>query len=291
MKKIILKLCIVSSLIFTMVSCDQNDIETFNETYDAIRFPVFSTLSLTEKTGYDSGSKSFIASFSFIDTPFVTDTILNLPIMLIGKTAETDRIVSYKVDAEKTTAPEEEYKVLDAVIPANSFEGYIRVQLMNSEELNDTTYQLALTLQPSNELSVGPSAYLNATVSWNNAIPMPPHNNLRRTYNMLINSSLNFVSTSIANYSPNAMKAIVAATGWNDWDDYEKYGANYNNATTYGAYKYLPRYTVIYTDNSYKSYALKLANYIKAYNEAHPDAPLRHDAGGLKGELIVARSY
>jgi hypothetical protein len=127
-------------------------------------------------------------------------------------------------------------------------------------------------------------------LSWNNAIPMPTNSNFIRTYNMLIKSSLSFISTSTSNYSPNALKAIVAALGWNDWDDYSVHGSKYNSPAT-GSYKYLPRYTWIYIDNSYKSYALKLADYINSYNTAHPEAPLRHDAGALKGQLIEARSY
>lgn len=99
-----------------------------------------------------------------------------------------------------------------------------------------------------------------------------------------------FVSTSKACYSPNAMRAIVGATGWDDWDSYEVHGAKYNNPTKYKSYKYLPLYTWIYADNSYKGYAAKLKDWLKAYEESH-GAPLLHDAGSLKGKPVQAREF
>jgi hypothetical protein len=286
MKKIAISFWVLTALLFVTVSCETDDIGFYNEEYNSVRFPI-STLFSWEPSGYDAGV--FFAAYSFIETPFIDDAIYDLPVMLIGQQSNVERKVSYRIDEEKSTAPAGSYNILGAVIPPDTTVGYIRVQIFNREELNDTTYQLSLILQESDQLSLGLEC-VNAILSWNNSIPMPSHNNLRRTYNMLIKSSLNFISTSTANYSPNALKAIVAALGWNDWDDQEKHGAKYNSAT-YGSYKYLPRYNMIYTDNSYKAYAFKLANYIKAYNEANPDALLRHDAGGLKGELIEARSY
>lgn len=290
MKKIFIKFWILTALFLVTVSCETDEIGLYKEGYDAVRFPV-SSLVTSEPAGYNFQAGMFLAAYSFIETPFINDTIYDLPVMLIGHTSNQERIISYHIDEEKSTAPAGSYNILKAVIPPATTVGYIRIQLYNREELNDTTYQLYLTLQESERLSIGPKEYLNAMLSWNNAIPMPTNSNFVRTYNMLIGSSLNFISTSNANYSPSALKAIVAALGWTDWDNQEKHGAKYNPPGTYGSYKYLPRYNMIYNDNSYKSYALKLADYIKAYNEANSDAPLRHDAGGLQGQLIVARTY
>lgn len=289
MKKIFINFCLVMGLLIGFSSCETDDIGYYKEGYDAVRFPA-TTLYGLERAGYNSESQLFLASFSFIDSPFVSDTIYRLPVILIGNKSNVDRSISYRIDEEKSNAPADAYKILEAVIPADTTVGYIHVQLMNRQELNDTTYQLYLTLEGTNELSKGPKEYITAMLSWNNAIPMPTNTNFIRTYNMLIQSSLNFVATSTANYSPNALKAIVAALGWNDWDDINVHGNKYN-APSVGSYKYLPRYTWIYSDNSYKSYALKLKDYLNAYNAVHPDAPLKHDAGGLKGQLIEARSY
>jgi len=289
MKRIFINFWIIIGLLIVVNSCETDDIGYYKEGYDAVRFPATS-LEFTEPVGYNSESGLFLAVCSFIDSPFATDTIYELPVMLIGHTSNVDRTISYRIDEEKTNAPAGSYEIVDAVLPADSTVGFIRIQLLNREELNDTTYQVYLTLEGTSELSRGPVEYSSAMLSWNNAIPMPTNTNFIRTYNMLIKSSLSFVSTSTSNYSPNALKAIVAALGWNDWDDINVHGSKYNSPAT-GSYKYLPRYVWIYSDSSYKSYALKLADYISAYNASHPDAPLKHDAGNLKGELIEARSY
>lgn len=289
MKKIFIKFCLIMSLMIGFNSCDTDDIGYFKEGYDAVRFPS-TTLYGLERAGYNSESQLFLAAFSFIDSPFVSDTIYHIPVMLIGNKSNVDRTISYRIDTEKSNAPADAYKILKAVIPADTTVGYIQVQLMNREELNDTTYQLFITLEGTSELNKGPKEYTTAMLSWNNAIPMPTNTNLIRSYNMLIHSSLAFTSTSTANFSPNALKAIVVALGWNDWDDIEVHGSQYNGPTLEN-YKYLPRYVWIYNDGSYKSYALKLQDYLDAYNAEHPNAPLMHDAGGLKGQLIQARSY
>ena len=289
MKKIFINFWIIIGLLIVVNSCETDGIGFYKEGYDAVRFPVTSLVG-TEPAGYNSESGLFLAAFSFIDSPFASDTIYELPVMLIGHTSTVDRAISYRIDEEKTNAPAGSYEILEAVLPADSTVGFIYIQLMNREELNDTTYQVYLTLEGTSELSSGPKEYTAAMLSWNNAIPMPTNSNFIRTYNMLIESSLSFISTSTSNYSPNALKAIVAALGWNDWDDFEVHGSKYN-APSLGSYKYLPRYIWIYNDSSYKSYALKLADYLNAYNAAHPDAPLKHDAGNLKGQLIEARSY
>jgi hypothetical protein len=280
---------IMAIVAIAFTNCSKDDINYYQSSYNAVRFP--GEFYLIDAKGYDSDMSLFYASYSFIDNAFATSKEYDLPVILIGNKSNTDRTVAYTIDTKKTTAPAGSYEILKAVILADSIKGYIRVKLNNVEELQNATYELYLSLKASDSLNVGPNEYLQAVIQWNNMIPAPTNANHIRSYNMLIKSSLNFVSTSLANYSPRALKAIVNALGWDDWNDYSIHGIYYNNPTTYGGYKYLPRYNWIYSDNSYKSYALKLSDYIKAYNEAHPSAPLTHDAGALKGSPIEARSY
>ncbi len=288
MKKNIYKLVFFLFSCCILASCEKDEIKFYDDEHSAVRFPV-SSLSNAEPVGYENQTQQFIAALSFIENPFATDTIYDLPVMLIGKTTDYDRKISFKIN-DISTAPSGSYEILDAVIPAGEIKGYIRFKLYNLEALNLETYIVSLQLETSDALHVGPAQYLNAYFSWNNSIPAPTNSNHIRTYNMLIDSPLSFIATSNAHYSPNALKAIVTALGWTDWDNYEKYGSKYNSAT-YGSYKYLPRYNMIYTDNSYKSYALKLKTYVDEYNAQHPTEPLVHDAGTQKGQPIVVRTY
>jgi|WetSurMetagenome_2_1015567.scaffolds.fasta_scaffold00696_10 hypothetical protein len=289
MKKKLINAGLMIVIAVIAISCQKDDINSFNDSYDAVRFPS-NYLNLSETNGYDINYDIFRASYSFIADPFDSCKVYDLPVMLIGKKKSANRTIAYTIDNNKSNAPADSYEIMEAIIPSDSLSGYIRIKLRNLEILQDSTYELYINLKTSDSLAVGPYAYTHAVLQWNNEIPAPSSSQHIRTYNMLINSSISFVSTSLANYSPNALKAIVTALGWDDWDSYAIHSAKYNSAV-YGSYKYLPRYSVIYGDGSYKSYALKFAAYIKAYNESHPNSPLTHDAGALKGQLIEARSY
>lgn len=288
MKKIRLKNIWFVLLAVCMTGCEKSDIPYYNDKYDAVRFPAGQDYG--EPAGYNTGTQIFYASYSFIDNIDAESFTYNLPVMLIGNISATDRFVSYAIDTEKSTAPKESYEVIESMIPANEKMGYIQIKLHNTEVLNEMTYELHITLNGYKNLGAGPKEFTKAYLTWDNKIPAPTNANHIRTYNMLIKGQANFISTSKNNYSPNALKVITNALGWNDWDDASVHGIQANNAN-FGFYKYLPRYSWIYTDNSYRAFAAKTGEYIKAYNKAHPDAPLLHDSGLDKGKPIEARSY
>lgn len=265
--------------------CEKSEIPYYDSTHDAIRFPA-SSLSSSETSGYDSSTGLFHASYSFVEDPFAEYTLYDVPLVLVGNRAGYDRKINYSVDTGRSSAPAGTYEILESVVPADSHTGYIRMKLYNAEELDEEVYELYIALKESEGLSLAPEEYTSAAISWNNMIPAPVLAAQIRTYNYLIASPGSYNSTSIAYYSPNALRAIVDALGWNDWDDYDVHGVRYNS----NGYKYLPRSTVL-PANAYKSYAIKLGIYIKAYNEAHPDTPLLHNAGELKGQPVEARSY
>jgi hypothetical protein len=110
---------------------------------------------------------------------------------------------------------------------------------------------------------------------------------------MLIQSPLSFSSPSISYYSPNALKTIIAAFNWNDWDNpdaHPEYPAAYKRYFTQANYKYLPHYILLNIEQSYSSFATQLGKYIEEYNSTH-GTPLLHDAGTLLGQPIEARKY
>lgn len=285
--KITHKIVFALAIACTLSACSKDEIDTYDESKDAVRF-VSDDASRAEKavggSAYSLDDNILYETFSFLDAPDAEYHDFDIRLALIGKTTDEDRDVS--VSTEGSTAPDSTFQILKAVIPADSIYGYVRVRLRNVAELSDSTYKLSLTIQGNDKLAVGPKKYIKAQLSWNNQIPAPTSSNYIRSYNMLVSGMRSMVSTSLAAYSPNALRAIVAAMGWNDWDDYSVHGARYNR----DGYKYLPRYSWIYVDNSYKGYAAKLADWLKKYEQEH-GAPLLHDAGALKGKPVQARTF
>ncbi len=290
MKKIYSILALGIVLLFS--ACSKDDIDTYQEDKASVRF-LSTTLCREEAelggNAYSSADQAVFVSYSFLENQMASYEEYDIPVALIGKTSTEDRKISYSI-LETSTAPEGSYEVMDAVIPANSIYGYIRVKLYNLSDLSEQTYELDFKIEGNDQLAAGPKAYLTAHLSWNNQIPEPPHNNLVRSYNLLVKGMASMVSTSKACYSPNAMKAIVAATGWDDWDDVSVHGSQANVAAAYQHYKYLPNYAWIYIDQSYLGYQAKLHDWLKKYEE-ETGSPLLHDAGSLKGKPVEARGY
>ena len=282
------KLLLLGMLAAGITACGDAEIMTYDAQYDAVRFTGASPQD-TLNMAFSSTDRCSYMNYSFIETPFAESTEYAIPVFLIGKPAASDRTVAYRIDPEKTTAPEGSYEILSASIPAGKSMGAIKVRLLNAEELSSTTYTLRFQLQESEELRLGPCPHLTSELSWNNSIPAPTNTNIIRSYNMLIAGQASFVSTSPSCISSNALKAIYAATGWDDWDDPTKHTIH-NGSETYGYYKYLPRYQAIYTGDAYKAYTKVVADYLEQYREEHGEA-LLHDSGSLQGEPVTARTY
>jgi len=280
------------SIVLFFSACSKDDIDTYQESKSSVRFLSTSLCRAEADLGgnaYSSVDQAVFVNYSFLDNPMDSYHEYDIPVALIGKTSQEDRKIGYAIQ-ETSTAPEDAYEIVDAVIPADSLYGYIRVKLLNKAELGEQTYQLDLKIVGNEQLAAGPKAYLTAHLSWNNQIPEPPHNNLVRSYNLLIKGMAAPTSTSKACYSPNAMKAIVAALGWDDWDDVSVHGSQANTSAAYKHYKYLPNYAWIFIDNSYLGYQAKLNDWLKEYKEK-TGSPLLHDAGSLIGKPVEARNY
>lgn len=287
MKNTIITFGLFAALFST--ACGDAAIENYDADYDAVRFTAGMGTFSDQEAAFDTETDFSYFSYSFLDTPFVKDYEFDIPVYLVGKPAPEDRTFAWEILPEQTTAPKGSYEVVASVIPANAIRGYLRVRIDNADELNDMSYTVGFRLVANEQLKVGQARYLRTQLTWHNSIPYPPHNNLRRTYNMLIAGEANYIATSAAQISPNGLKAIVAATGWDDWDDSSKHQI-YNNEAIYQSYKYLPRYNALVTGDLYKAYALMLQDYLDAY-KAEYGKELLHNAGAQAGQPIKARTY
>lgn len=271
-------------------ACGDESIETYDPAYDAVRFTGAGGKADPDFSAFDSETKTSYYNYSFLETPFEKSCEFDIPVYLIGMPAAEDRTFGWVIDAEQTTAPAESFRVISAVIPAGEVRGCLRVVIDNTEELTETSYTAAFKLVENEVLRVERGNYVRTQLTWNNSIPFPMNNNLRRSYNMLIAGEKSYISTSAAQISANGLRAIVAATGWNDWDDPTKHKIH-NASATYGYYKYLPRYQALVTNELYKAYTLMLRDYLEAYKAEHDGEPLLHDSGAQVGQPIQARTY
>ena len=285
MKKI-LNIMLLAAAAVAATSCGDASIPVFNSDYNAVRFTGIA--GDPDYASYNSADRLSYYNFSFVEAPEATEYVYNIPVYISGMVSDKDSVVNFEVDAENTTAPEGSFEVVSAMIPAGERIGAIAVRIFRTEELFEQSYTLALHLLPSDDLQTSDSRYLDTRFTWNSVIPFPPNNNYNRTYNLIIKTPVAETSTSAVYISANALLAIVAATGWDDWDTPENHPDFPSTSATYWAYKYLPHYAVVYTSGAYKAYSLKVSKYLEQYEREHGE-PLLHDSGTLAGEPVEAR--
>lgn len=272
-------LLIIALALMVTVGCKKDDIMLFDLDDPGVQFPGLGD-GATYK-GYNSGNKTYYISESFINVPLTQDLyIVDFPIKVSGDSSETDRAVSYKIIADETTATQDQYSIVEAVIPKGKQYGYIRFELKRNPALDEQMVAVAIELTDSKDLKVGSNEYKKGILQWSNMLPMFPMSSFyTRTYNMLILTPLSKLSTSVSYYSPNAHKAVIDALQWpvTYWPRYSNSLADPSTGTStiLGAY---------YTD----LYAQKLKAYLDAYETAN-GSRLKHNAGTDNGKEIQAR--
>ena len=72
------------------------------------------------------------------DRPLKNDSIIKIPIKLMGRVSETDRAVKVVMIPEESTATEgEDIEILSAYLPANSIFGNVEVRLKRTEAVDN----------------------------------------------------------------------------------------------------------------------------------------------------------
>lgn len=314
MKTQINKLLFAIGLSIVAGACGKENIPTYDNTYNAIRFLDLDEIAKffdreeidrqDQTFNYYGNDSLFQTTYSFISDPMASSKEMFMPVIVTGKAADYDRKIAYRVIEEKTTAPTDSYEITGAVIPAGALYGFLRVNVKNAPELADQSYLLQIKLQASDEMMLGPEDLLKGQFSWNADLPPIPMNaNYTASFNLLIQSPVASTSTTAAYYNISAHKVILAATGWDFWDDRTKAMKKYGTPGAIGyyatyKYPYMPRRNFLMQGDYNKVFAAKIADYIEAYNKEHPEAPLLHDAGidpdkpnPLAGQPIEARKY
>lgn len=282
-----INLWVLLLLVFSISGCKKSEIPEFDKAYSSVRFPVESHDN-KEPAGYNDVDKLFVVSHSFVAMPDSPYFHVDIPVMLVGPTEDRDRIIPVEVLKDETTATAEEYQIVSAIMKAKEYQGKIRVKLVNVPRLKEEDLRIRLRLGSNDFFSGSVKNYGDAIVYFGTKVPAPTFTEHIYTYNRLIKGDENSYSSSLDYYSPEAMLVIVRALKWTDWDSKEVHGNDYNG-DKYGKYKYLPRYGYVSQNNRALAIVKILEEYIQKYNREHPDAPLVHDDGKLKGQKIEAR--
>ena len=200
-------------------------------------------------------------SYSFLDYPGKEVDTIKCPIQIFGKASDVDRVVKAELVADDTskvnTAPEELYRVLDGIVPANEQLGYVAVELKNTDDLKDTVYVFHIRVVPSDEFE---------DVTYNNRI-------VKRQ----------FTAREIQPANWNAYLRYF-------WGDYStRWWQFIKEATERTSIPYWPgnadKETWWMSDGEFEALQVVVKRELKRYNETH-DTPLTHDDGTSKGKAV-----
>jgi len=125
------------------------------------------------KAGILDGRDSMTLSFAVMTETTMSDTI-ELPLRIVGQPVNYDRQVQVGVDAEKSTANPNAYKLLSAVVPADSYEGTMRIRVDRTEELREQEVKIWLRLEETADFKVGPYELSSYLIKVNDFLSRPP---------------------------------------------------------------------------------------------------------------------
>lgn len=124
------------------------------------------------KNGIDEGRDSLTVSFAVKNETVSSDTI-ELPLRILGHLSNQDREVKYGIIEGETTADPANYDLLPAVIPANSYEGVLRLKVNKTESLKTKEAKIWITLLDSDEFRVGPKEQMTYLIKINDYLTKP----------------------------------------------------------------------------------------------------------------------
>lgn len=148
------------------VACQENEMTGF-ENDGAVYFQLNANY-------WTEVADSIVYSFAGKD---VTEYTVNLQVDLMGEAVDWDREVRVSIDPELTTAEEStHYRALETsyVLPAGAYTMQIPVTILGTDPRMETqAFQLAIRLEPSDDLGLGLSQRTLARIQFSSMLTMP----------------------------------------------------------------------------------------------------------------------
>lgn len=137
-----------SNVFFSLTRWKVSQGTSFGATY-SLEYPLAGRVYTEEWTGIRTSRDSINCSYALDFTWQDLDTVF-IPVSVIGAVTDYDRTVKYEITGEGDAVEGRDFKVLEAMVPANKPVGAIVVEI-DRNSIKDTVYSACFTLLPNNE--------------------------------------------------------------------------------------------------------------------------------------------
>lgn len=242
--KTLIRFSVIIITVIGLQACEKDELTSF-EAAPAVNF-----------SSVDIYDPVYEEEYSFLTNP-EEEHIHEIQVQIMGDASDQDREFNVEVINDSlTTATEDQYEILEGVVPAGEFTGTLYIKLFKSPELDNETVSLHLKLVDSPDFQSGNVESDEFVIAWTNKVVIPDW----RWYRFF------FVRVP----STAAYRAIVESTGLVELPTSAYFQLGQAGATALGT---------------------QFGDYVKEYNLQNPDNPLRHDDGVNAGELIEPLYY
>lgn len=188
--------------------------------------------------------------FSFVSQPASAQSFgIDVDAVIMGLPAEADRTVALAVDAAGTTADASLYSFPATVtIPAGQDRGTFTVTLNKGAVLETKAVRLRIVTTPNDDFAVGVNEENHLTFVWSNMLKRPLFwDTIEEHFGAYSNAKYRFMLDCMMEYGNGSTDLDPANLNWSD----------------------LHNYKIVFVRE------------LKAYNAAHPGAPLTDENGVL----------
>jgi len=178
-------LSVLAILVSIFAGCRQNDVLRYDKQRAAIEFP---------RIGAQNSS-----TFSF-RMQEAQEVVVNIPIRIVGYPSPQERSAKFTVLLDSTTALSGQYEILDAIVPANSYEGTLRVRVTNDKGADFEDSRIWILAADGEEFLAGNVERNFYVLRLTNRLPRPTW-------------WIAALQTSLGSYSPAYYTFIMETTG------------------------------------------------------------------------------
>ncbi len=236
------------SLIFLLAGCKEENIGQYDPQESMIEFR--------------SGRSEF--SFRFSDG--LPEQVVEIPLNIVGYPAAVERRATFAIVADSTTAAAGQYEIMDAIVPAESFTGTLRVKVINDRGADFEDVRVYLRAVSGDDFGTGPVQYRDHALYLTNKLVRPSKW-----------TETGFISTQLlGRYSTAYYAFIIETTGETNFPILSA-EPGYNNGQVW---------TVGYTSSLINN----IKEALREYNRTH-ETPLTHDDGAAAGYPVVVGKY